>query len=223
MWWNVVVEFVWPRKCVVCGCEDEDLCRSCLLELEYADQICPECGDESEFGWTHEWCRKRYGLDGLIGIFSYRDGKVKTVVSKIKFGFNQRLIKILGESCVFEIGEPFDMVVSIPLHRYRKNWRGFNQSEVLGRLVAEKLKIEYSEMLTRVRNTPQMALVEKKEERQKLIESAFRLKEEWSDPIKQKRILLVDDVFTSGSTMKECTKVLKKSGAKSVWGLVLAH
>jgi predicted amidophosphoribosyltransferase len=62
-----------------------------------------------------------------------------------------------------------------------------------------------------------------KQEREANIKGAFKLSEEWTNRLKEKKLLLIDDVFTSGADMRECTRILKKAGVKTVWGLALAH
>ena len=112
----------------------------------------------------------------------------------------------------------FTLVTGVPLHKSRQKERGFNQSSLIAEKVADYLSIPFDEnVLKRVKNTKiQSGLVRK--ERMKNIRGAFELVED----VKGKKVLLVDDVWTTGSTMRECVKVMKKNGAREVWGLVLA-
>ncbi len=207
----------------MCEKQEEDLCLECLKVLEYGEQICPECGEESAFGWTHEKCKKKGPMEGLIAIYAYQDEKVQKVISSIKFDFNQRLVPILVESLQFELGKKFDMVVPVPLFFYRENWRGFNQAELIGEWVAKGMDIECTKLLKRLRNTGQLSLFVEKNKRNEAVAGAFVAVEKLCEQARGKNVLLVDDVFTSGATMKECAKILKKVGVKTVWGLVLAH
>ena len=101
---DFLIDFAYPKECLVCGKEDCFICESCLKDFEYADQICPECGGESAMGWTHEQCRKKKGMDGLVSIYDYQDQNVRKLVDEIKFGFNRNLIKLVLEKCTFELG-----------------------------------------------------------------------------------------------------------------------
>lgn len=100
--------------------------------------------------------------------------------------------------------------------------RGYNQSEILGNSLSKKLDLRFnSKILKRVKNTtPQFKL--KKEERVKNISGAFEINPRYKGKMSGKTIFIVDDVFTSGATMRECGKLLKKEGANTVFGLVFA-
>lgn len=215
---------------MVCGKEGDFLCETCKAGLEKASPVCPECGRASFKGWTHPRCAKKFGLDGLEAVYSYRDEKVRKIVEAIKFGFNRELIGRLSQEVkpVFE----FDLVVPVPLFRYRLNWRGFNQAEEIGKLLVggEGKMINF---LMRVKNTKQQAKLKSQRERKENVKGAFALNTplcRGSDisPLRKgrvdlNRVLLVDDVFTTGESMKECGRVLKRAGAKEVWGWALAQ
>lgn len=200
-----------------------DLCNRCFRGLSIADQICPECGEESVMGWTHPRCAKDLGMDGLIVIYDYQDEKVKAIIDGIKFDFNKRLVKESLKKFKFETGESFDFLVPVPLHFYRENWRGFNQAEEIAKVVGEKMKIEVKNVLKRNRKTKQQSLILDRKLREKNVKGAFEINEKYLKSLKRIKVLLVDDVFTSGADMRECTKVLKKAGVEIVWGLALAH
>lgn len=99
-----MIDFLFPKKCVRCGNYGKDLCRKCFRELSIAEQLCPECGEDSPMGWTHPRCKKRLGMDGLIVIYDYQDPVIKSVVDGIKFDFNKRLIKSVLKNFTFETG-----------------------------------------------------------------------------------------------------------------------
>lgn len=218
---DLLIDFVYPKKCVGCGRIGEFLCDDCLRELEYTEQICPECGEESVMGWTHEKCKKKLGLDGLISVFTYQDEKVRNVIDGIKFDFNRELVEIVVNSCDFDLGVRFDYIVPIPLYFYRENWRGFNQAEELGKRISEQTGVEMVGALKRVVNTKQQSLLKDRDDRKKNLQGAYIVGS--GVDLKEKTVLLVDDVFTTGSSLKEACKVLKKAGVKAVWGFCLAH
>lgn len=172
-------------------------------------------------GWVHDKCKKKLGMDGLIVIYDYQDETVKEAVEGIKFDFNRELVQELVRDFSFETGEKFDYLVPVPLYYYRENWRGFNQAEEVAKVVGSKLMVKVMRALKRVRKTKQQSQILDREEREKNVRGAFEANDNVA--LRGKKILLVDDVFTSGADMRECTKVLKKVGVEVVWGLALAH
>jgi ComF family protein len=162
-------------------------------------------------------------MDGLMAIFDYKNKAVRKLIETVKFGFNRELVGIVLSGWKKPKNWNKKVVlVPVPLHRYRKNWRGFNQAEIIARAVGGK-KTQVVEALLRVRATAQQANIRKRKERSENIKRCFRIRGEIGSRLRNKRVILVDDVFTSGATMRECTKMLKKTGAKQVWGLVLAR
>ena len=115
------------------------------------------------------------------------------------------------------------LIVPVPLHIKRKRWRGFNQAEVLASRLAEGFNLVMrAYILNRIKDTQAQTKLKRKQ-RLKNIKNAFKVNNEWQDKLKSTKILLVDDVATSGRTLNECARALKESGAKEVWGIVLAR
>lgn len=115
------------------------------------------------------------------------------------------------------------LVIPVPLHWMRENWRGFNQSEILAHIVAEILDLQFTpKVLRRTRFTkPQTQL--KQKDRLENVRGIFALEQNVKEKIKGASFLLVDDVWTTGATLKECGKVLKRNGATKVWALTLSR
>ncbi len=199
----------------------EWLCESCKSDLRWIELRCPSCGRETVGGRKHEKCEG--DLSGLIAIYDYRQEKVRGVVKAFKY----KLVKSMGGLLLEEVnlgvkrGE-FDCLVPVALHRRRENWRGFNQAEVLAELISERVGIRVEDVLERVRYTQPLVELENYKKRKEEIKGVFKVKDECRGKIRDKRVLLVDDVFTSGSTMREAAKTLKRAGAREVWGWVLA-
>lgn len=218
---------------MVCGKLEIDLCNTCEMELGLSSQICPMCEEESVMGWTHKRCVKKYGLDGLIVLYEYGDPSVRKVIDAIKYEFNKELVVRLFEKLVIETGIKFDYLVPVPLYFYRQNWRGFNQAELIAWELQKKIGGEVVNLLARNKNTKQQALMKSRRERINNTKDAFSVKTQklknsktlnFEDlDLRGKKALLVDDVFTTGSNMKECCKVLKREGVAVVWGFVLGH
>ena len=226
------LDFLFPRKCLGCGRTGGYFCAQCLNFLSLDSQrICPVCERPAVGGQTHPNCLTNSSLNGLTTIFAYK-GLIKTAIVKLKYRFVSDLAFDLVELFLSFCGEDKSFVqfcrrqniylVPIPLHQSRKRWRGFNQSELLGKMIGENLGVSLvSDLLERVKNTrPQTKLKEK--ERKANIQDAFQISP--NIPIAQyPNILLFDDVWTSGATLREATKVLKQKGTKGVWGLTLAR
>ncbi|MCK4891083.1 MAG: ComF family protein [Candidatus Pacebacteria bacterium] len=118
------------------------------------------------------------------------------------------------------------IIVPIPLYKNRYNWRGFNQAFLLSKCIADKFNLDiYDNLLFRRRSTKPQAKIRSMEKRKKNIKGAFFVSERSGikNLIKNKNIVIVDDVCTTSATLGECAKELKKNGAKNVWGLVVAR
>ncbi|RJO61158.1 ComF family protein [candidate division WS5 bacterium] len=195
--------------------------------------MCPVCGKPAIGGETHPLCKKRYGLDGLWSLGLYQD-PLRSAIKKLKY----RLVKDFAEVLVNTIVEYWVknspqflesvkkdqgkgwVIVPVPLHQKRESLRGFNQAGLIGRLLSKKLGLDYYEALKRIRQTrPQVGM--RGFERRKNIYNVFVLDSRLLTLATN--VLLVDDVWTTGSTLKECCFVLKKGGAKKVWAITLAR
>lgn len=161
-------------------------------------------------------------MDGLMAIFDYKNDAVRKIIEAVKFGFNQELVAIVlsGWKKPRNWGKKV-VLVPVPLYRYRGNWRGFNQAELVAVEVGRG-RMAMVEALKRIKATSQQARTTNKMTRAENMKDAFETTKE-SESLRGKKVILVDDVFTSGATSRECTKELKKAGVKQVWGLVLAR
>lgn len=187
------------------------------------------CERQAIDGITHPGCRTRYSLDGLISFYRY-DGPVKAAIKRLKYKpYLSELVDVLLVTILDSIdtkrgGFTGFTLVPVPLYPQRERERGFNQAALLGKVIAERLKLPFQDhLLKRTRNTkPQVEL--KGDERRKNVINAFAiapniLVRQLADP----NILLIDDVWTTGSTMRICGNVLKRAGAKRVWAMTIAR
>ncbi len=224
------LDLVFPKKCVGCGKFGSYICKNCYKKVEFLDKpVCPVCQRQAIGGKTHPGCSGKYKLDGLIVACRYK-GPIRVAIQKVKYRWVFDIERILVDLVAGQIWK-FDfpqnsILVPVPLHIKRKRWRGFNQSEILAKTLAKRFKVKYGDFLVRkIETKTQVGL--SREERKKNIRDAFVLSTRHPEldsgsKLKDKNIILVDDVYTSGATMAECTKVLKKAGAKSVWGMAVA-
>jgi ComF family protein len=210
----VFLDFLFPRRCLGCGKVGSYFCPDCLnLVLLKDEQVCPICGKASLGGATHQFCRRPLGLDGLTSIFAYK-GMIAKAIKKLKYKFVRDLAEEVVELFLSFCGEeklfsdfcrlPNVVLVPIPLHPRRLRWRGFNQAELLGELIAKNLGIKFTpDLLIRVKNTePQVKL--DKDQRQINIRRAFALNKNLQfDNLGICNFVLFDDVWTTGATLKK--------------------
>ena len=220
-----ILDFFFPKRCVGCGKIGKYFCIFCTAKIRYIqanEYICPMCGRLALDGATHPGCRTRYGLDGLTSFFHY-DGPVRKAVKALKY----RRISDLASEFVFLIPTKLlssnllsSLFIPIPLHTSRFRLRGFNQAEVLGKLLAARLNIPVrTGILKRVKITQPQVDMKNRDERLKNMKNVFRAVQ----TIQNKDILLFDDVFTTGATMRSTANVLKRAGAKRVWAVTIAR
>lgn len=221
-----LLDFIFPKKCVSCGRIGSYICAECLRKIVAIDSpVCAFCQRQAIGGKTHPGCYKRYGLDGLI-VASRYSGPVKIAIAKIKYRWIYDICSVLVDILAANIWR-FDLpknyiLVPVPLHARRKNWRGFNQAFKICEILAKRFGVNFSDLLIRNSETKTQVGLDR-DERRKNVRGVFSLsKLATSDQVRNKNFILVDDVYTSGATMAECAKVLKKNGAKSVWGMAVA-
>ena len=233
---NLLLDLLFPKKCVGCGKFDTYFCRDCVSNIKQEDLVCPKCEKPAIGGATHPVCKRKYGLDGLWSLGIYQDA-LKRAIQKIKYNpkFVKELIPVLVDILIeyWVRYRPFVFdqikkdggvgwaVVPVPLFWWRENERGFNQSAEIGQLLSKKLGLDYLEALKRIRFTKSQVKLNEKQRRQN-IRGAFQISSNYTLSPKP-YILLIDDVWTTGSTLKECCYILKRHGAKKVWALTLAR
>lgn len=189
---------------------------------------CIVCGSRSLDGVTCDGCREKTELRRVWAPFSYKDEVIRNALHIYKYGRAQELAEPLGVFLISALKRSFPLrmkntvIIPIPLHWRRKRERGFNQSELLAKRVGAAFQIPVSvDSLIRTRNTPPQIKMEDDEQRKANITNAFSVKN--PETIQDKTVLLIDDVATSGSTLEEAARILRESGARTVWAATVAH
>lgn len=235
-------DFLFPKICVGCGKLGTYFCPKCIASIGQGELVCPTCERPAVGGKAHPLCKRRYGLDGLWSLGVYQN-PLRKAIQKLKYKFVRELGEVLVNLMVEywakhspefleEIkknkGEDW-VIVPVPLHTFRQNYRGFNQSALIGQLLSKKLCLDYSDVLTRVKLTKPQVGMDSKNRRQN-IKGAFALNLKFKisgacdlTVFENLKFLLVDDVWTTGSTLKECCYVLKRAGAQKIWAITLAR
>ena len=219
-----------------CGKEGEYICKKCDIYVSENSFVCPVCFQTSLTGETHSWCSGRYELDGLVSIWQY-DGIIKSAIKSIKYGKVFDIVKELTTKSFLiacnDSSNRFDEFLSflleretyityVPMHDKKKRQRGFNQSQIIAREIAEKINKKEATLLKKIKFTSDQASL-KKESRLQNVKNCFQPIQTKLSLVSIKHVVLVDDVFTTGATMKECCRVLKQNGVKKVWGFTLAR
>jgi ComF family protein len=219
-----IFSFLFPPRCVSCGKSGAFLCKKCHHKLIYLQPpLCTNCSKPIRTGTICHKCQSQtWDIDGIYSIFKY-GGVIRQAIIQFKY----ENIKVLADPlshCMAEYLQkhhlPFDIIIPVPIHKRRLRERGYNQSSLLARRLSHMTRTPVVEgVLIRTKHTPSQAKSDSVDQRRKNIRNAFKCV---SHDISGKRILLIDDVCTSGATLNSCATSLKSAGAASVWGLTLA-
>lgn len=223
-------DLLFPPRCAFCGevlaVKDraEGLCRACREELPFfpADR-CPRCGGKTDTGGFCEACLRPFAFESACAAFPYE--RVRTAIHLFKYrggkGFGEGLGRLAAEylrQTHTELLSGVDVMIPVPLHPKKERRRGFNQTILLCRAVSAETALPLCErgLLRRKDTTPQSLL--SPAERKENLRGVFVVNAD----VAGKRVLLVDDIFTSGATCGECARALYRAGAESVRVFCLA-
>jgi len=217
-----LADLFYPERCVGCERRSSDvLCCGCFDALpEVGEPVCGRCGLPTAFAtFVCEGCKNvDFGFEGARAPLRY-EGVGKEIVHAIKYrGYKKVVGRLAVPLMVRALGaRRFDAVVPVPLHRSRLRKRGFNQAELLARGVAERINAGVSDTLEVVRSTRDQVELSAAQRRAN-VAGAYRA----GGPLRG-RVLLIDDVFTTGATMSACAATLTRAGAREVHALSLCR
>lgn len=224
-----ILDCLFPIYCLSCHkYGDYYLCNECFGFLEIAQyQICITCKKPSLSGLTHSGCKSPLSPDAVISLFYYDKALLSELIITGKYKFVKHIFAQLAEILNFQLGNNFDflfdqtdLITVIPLHKFKKRWRNFNQTEILAKYLSEVRNISYCDLLEKIK----YGKIQKDlslHSRQQNIKGSFKIIDKTK--IIGKQIILIDDVFTTGSTLIEATKILKRAGATKVYCLTLCR
>jgi ComF family protein len=223
-----ILDFLFPPHCAACKRSGSILCPSCLTEIRpLTPPLCQHCYTPLA---PHEACRRcRYHplhMSGLRAASIYQ-GTLRTCIHDLKYNGNTRLAEPLGCLLVqtyLITGMQADIITPVPLHHERLQQRGYNQARLLAKACASRLGIPMQDtLLTRSRPTPAQVHLTASE-RQQNVAGAFLCNPTLATgALRKRRIIIIDDVSTTGATLEACAAPLFSAGALAVWGLVLAR
>lgn len=212
-----LLDWLFPPRCALCG--------AFLWGQEKRAQLCPACAQRERLkeGWKQG---KLPFVAGSVCVYPY-EGEVRRGVHRFKFRGAARSGEIFGvllAQRVRETGllEQVDLVCYVPCHRKIKRKRGYEQAQKIARPLAEELELPLEPLLEKRRNTRPMYRLKAAQRRANVL-GAFGVIRGKEDILRSRRVLLVDDVLTTGSTLSECARVLREAGAREVYGAAFAR
>ncbi len=226
---ELFLDILFPKVCVGCGKEERYLCVNCTLFMSEVEFSCPVCDKTELFGRRHNGCKAKNNPDGLVSFWNY-EGLAKQLTLKSKYNSLIDIPKELADYGLLTIRENkhrfseftgflFDektIISYVPLHKKSEIKRGFDQSKIAAEHLAKRINKEVVTLLKREKETKSQTKLNK-EERFLNTKNAFSFTHNKG----AEQVVLVDDVWTSGATARECTKTLKENGVKKVWILTL--
>ena len=206
---KIVVGILSPTHCVYCERWGELLCDKCYEAIDFLyDQPPPQLAP--------------LFLDQVISACRY-GGAVKALIKSLKYQSVIEAGRLCGRLLYHcTIIPKVDCITSVPIHPMRLHERGFNQAQVIAQTLAELVNTPYQDLLIRTIHGSHQASIQSRDERLKHVSNHFSLNPDQTLQLPE-TIILIDDVFTTGSTLNECAKVLKANRCKTVIGLTVAR
>jgi ComF family protein len=230
-----LTQLIYPNTCWVCGDimppEQEQVCATCLPALTVDPfPTCPRCsstvGPNLSIADCPECRPHSFAFDGAFRIGPY-DGLLREVILRMKQWTGEELAEVVAGLWAKRMAERLtsiqaQIVIPVPLHWTRRWRRGFNQSEILARSLAKQLAIPFwPRTLRRMRATPQQTEQPSGATRRDNVKQAFELRPGFN--VRDKTVLLVDDVLTTGATASEAARALQTQKPRTIFVAVLAH
>lgn len=219
-----MIDLIFPPTCGGCKVAGVRWCGNCQQEINrIVPPICKICGQVSRTNSICQRCRTTPPHYKAVRAWAEFEGPLRNAIHDLKYRKNIGLGASLAQHLVNlfqEYNWPIDIVVPVPLGKQRLRHRGYNQAALLAQPLAYELQLPYNpRVLRRVRETQsqtELSFAERLEN----VKDAFMAT---NDAIQDKRVLVIDDVTTSGSTINACSDALMKAGTKAVFGLTLAR
>lgn len=207
--------------------KSDGICQGCREKLPYIEgSRCMKCGkavDNDDIEYCYDCYKNHHIYDAGIALFSYSE-EIKKSIYQFKYHNKREYGGFYGKEISEKLGKRIKMwnpeaIVPVPLHKSRLIKRGFNQAEVLAQNIGKNLDIPVrNDIIVRCEKTrPQKELTDR--DRRKNVENAFKINK---NIVELKRLILVDDIYTTGSTIDACADVLKRSGVQEVYYVSLS-
>ena len=212
---NKLLDLIYPPVCGICGKIDSNsLCKKCEIKIN----------KQAIFGVDNYKTNKEKIFDEHLYVFKY-NGIIRDVI--LNYKFNERaylyktFVKILLKNENFvEIIKSYDIIMPVPLNKKREKARGYNQSALIATELSKKLGLKIAtNNLIKIKNTVEQSSLNKTK-RQKNLKGAYKLTD--TKNLKNKKVLLIDDIYTTGSTANECSRIVKKAHVQKIGILTIA-
>ena len=233
----VIINLLYPAQCRACGEKtsswDQHICENCQKRIKRRlPPFCVKCGKQiSGDPQIQNMCtdckKEKIYFDHALSVFHY-DGVLKELVHDFKYkkvtslaaGFADLVVDFMKE---YSMAKDTDIILSIPMHPWRLFKREVNASDILAKNIAKRLGRRYStKILKKIKNTPPQSKLPRSE-RINNIKYSFSIHKNKETEIKDKNILLVDDLLTTGSTVNECARLLKGASSGRIEVITLAR
>ena len=223
---GVALDILFPIRCLDCGAFGRFVCDDCIDALPKLERpFCDICASPGAAG-VCQHCRERPpAADSIRSPYLYERGTaVYRAVSMLKYGGMKSVARDMGDWLAAFIearrAPEFDVIAAVPSHRSRVRRRGYAQASLIAAALAERVgKPLDADALERIVNAPSQLETESRGERRRNVEGGFAARSDFGG----KRVLLVDDLVTTGATMSACAESLKAAGASGVFGLSVAR
>ena len=209
-----LIDIVFPPCCLICGKQGYKLwCNECKSRINKKITFKLELIDN-----------KNYYFKKHLYIFVYKD-EIRNLILDYKFNDKSYLYKIFSEIIVknkkiFGILEKYDIIIPVPIHKKRRKQRGYNQTELIAKEISKNIQIKYEKnCLIKYINTEQQSKLNREQRKQNL-KNAYKITNK--EKIQNRKIILFDDIYTTGSTANECCKILKQNGAQEILVFTIA-
>jgi competence protein ComFC len=231
---RAIASLLYPPVCTICATmvgSDDYLCEACEAKTtRIIPPFCGKCSEPFEGAITGTFicanCAHRT-IHFETAVAAHRSrGIVRQVIHDFKYGRQIHLRHLVTRWLAAGLEDPrlrgrrFDVIIPVPLHPARKRERGFNQASLLAELLSAQISIQSKLLLERIRYTTTQTALDRTE-RMENLHNAFRLRKNAN--VRGLRVLLIDDVLTTGSTLNECARILKGAGAISVHAATAAR
>ena len=227
-----ILDYISPKKCYSCLKEGHYICPTCLTYFQNFDSLCYVCKWKSDNFQIHQKCKKASWepyFDKVIILYHYKSNPLKKLLHDAKYykiksiydDFTILLSQKLKQN--YDISKQENFLISCPpMHWRRKLYRWYNQSEYLWKLLWNSLNLDTNFKLLKKRKYTVHQSHLSKTEREKNLDQAFVFNSKFHEQVEGKSIIIIDDVVSTGSTISECSKVLKQNGAQEVIALIIA-
>lgn len=223
-------ELLFPRRCPVCDRPVKPagalVCAECIKKLKYVEEpVCMKCGkalSRKEQEYCFDCSHKKQEYDRGISLYQY--GSIRQTVYRFKYGGRQEYAAFLGREMALHLGKQIlswkpDALVPVPLHAKRLQKRGFNQAQLLAEELGRYLKVPVeNNWILRVKNTVPQKFLDGRE-RQNNLKKAFIIGQ---NDVKLNTIVIIDDIYTTGSTVNEIALLCRQHGVKRVYFAALS-